>query len=1004
MIWIAVPLSCKTIVTAPRNWVQSRLGGLALRKLKRFTGTLGLLGVLSVSPHLLSGVATHAQTLPLGTLVGTVTDPSGAVILNASIYLAGMGREETGQTDRAGRFSFHVAPGTYTIQVESDGFERFTSHPLAVRANLPVRLPVQLAVAARNEQIDVDTLRSGSTEPGENGSALIFSGDKLSMLSDDPATLAQQINALAGPGLGGSTQILVNGFTGGRIPPKAAIRSISVNQNPYSAYYDTPGFGRLEIDTKPGADKFHGALDFAGTDQPLNARNPFTAEQPPFYQFQTDSNLTGPINRKTAFFAAQNVVQLANNAVVNALVLDGGLQPGAVSTAVPAPQLTQTYSLRVDRQFSAKNFGFLRNEWSRTHTTNDGLSPLLLPSAAFASTTLTNTLQAADTQLLGPHAVNETRFQYLRTRVRQDPNSTQTGLLVQGAFQSFGSTNQFLRDNADRYELQDRLELDRGHHSLRAGFRFRELRDANNSTANFNGQYVFNSISAYQLTAANLQACATPGTGGGCLGPEQLRAQGGGASQFSITTGQPAALLHTADVGAYAEDDWRVSRDVTLSYGLRLESQSAVPDHFDPAPRVGVAWAVHHGKSPTPLVVLRTGYGIFYTRFPAGSLLRALRQDGVAESGFFSQNPDTFTQGMDGSPIPPPLSQLTASEPTVFRVNPQLRSAYNQVASFGADRYLGRRGVVSASFLYAHGAHEYLLRNVNAPLPGTFSPDLPGSGTRPLGGTQNIYQYSSDSNENDELFSTNTQLQATKRLFLFVSYILQRQAGETTGPNSFPSDQYNLRADYARDSGLYRQFLNSAVFWKLPRDYGIAMFFNAHSGAPFDITTGTDRNGDTIFNDRPAFATDLTRASVVRTRFGDFDTAPLLGQNLIPRNYATAPPLFWVDLQGKKSFHLGPRPPSPAAGAAEGTRPAAAPARPDRPWELRFQVDAQNVLNHTNPGLPLGVLPSPGEPLCAGLTSATACSYFGRSLSQASDFSPLTASNRTILLQALFTF
>ncbi len=974
---------------------------MALHKAIRFSGFLGLWATLSLAPGHVCRPVAFAQNVAAASLSGVVTDSSGALVLNASVHLSGADVDQLGVTDRAGRFSFRVPSGNYLLQVQSEGFELFSSPSLHLRTGAETHLPVQLQVAGRNERIDVDPLRGGSTDPSANGSAIEFSGESLNLLSNDPGTLQQQINALAGPGLGGSAQILVNGFTGGRIPPKAAIRSITINQNPYSAYYDTPGFARVEIDTKPGGEKLHGNLSVTGTDQPLDSRNPFAPLQPPFYQLQTDGDLTGPLSAKTSFFAAENIQQLANNAVVNALVLDSSLMPGTVSTAVPAPQLSQTYSLRLDRQFNAKNFGFVRNEWSRTHTANDGLNPLLLPSAAYTSNTLTNTLQASDTQLLGPHAVNELRFQYLRSRVRQDPNSTETGLLVEGAFQEFGNPNQTLRDNQDHYELQDRFEFDRGTHAARLGFRFRELRVANTSSANFNGQYVFADINAYRLTEANLAACQLPASSA-CLSTGALRAAGGGAAQFSLTAGQPSAVLHTDDLGVYAEDDWHLSRSVTLSYGLRFESQSAVPDHADPAPRVGVAWAVHRGKRPMPLVVLRSGYGIFYNRFPGTSLLTAIRQNGVLESGFFSQNPDTYSQMADGSPVRPPPAQLSAAEPTIYRVSPTLRTSYNQVASFGADRYLGRRGVVSASFVYAHGAHEYLLRNLNAPLPGTFISGVSTSGVRPFGNAENLYQYSSDSNENDELFSTNTQLRVTKSIFLFATYILQRQAGETSGPNSFPSNEYDLRADYGRDAGIYKQFLNSALNWKLPRNASVTVFFNAHSGAPFDLVTGTDGNGDTIFNDRPSFATDLSRASVVRTGLGNFDTVPMSGQRTVPRNYGTAPSLLWADLQARKSFHLGPRPLSPAAAGT--TKVAGASQPPERPWELGFQAEAQNIVNHINPGLPIGVLPSPGEPLCAGLTSATACSYFGRSLSLASDFSPLTASNRTILLGTFFRF
>ena len=882
-----------------------------------------------------------------------------------------------------------MPPGTYVVRVASEGFSPFASRALLLAAGKELRLPVRLSVAGRAERIDVEPQRGLSTDPNENGGAMVITGDQLRQLSNDPATLQQQINALAGPGLGNNRQVLVNGFSNGQLPPKASIRSIRVNENPFSAYYDTQGFGRVEIDTKPGTDKLHGGLNFAGSDKAFNAQNPydFDGPDPPYYQFQTDGNLTGPINRKTAYFAAGSLQQLANNAIVNADVLDANLAESAVSEALPAPQLTETYSLRVDEQFSPKNFGFVREEWSQTHITNSGIVPLVLPSAAYTANTLADTVQASDTQVLGAHAINQTRFQYLRTRISQRPDSTAPTLNVQGSFLGGGSLTQLLHDNQDRYELQDTFDFDRGSHAVRAGFRFRELRDADNARANFNGEYTFDSLAAYQITQRGIAAGLTGA---------QIRALGGGASQFNLAAGQSQARLLDDDAGIFAEDDWKVARNITVSYGFRFESQSAIPDHVNPAPRLGVSWAPHHGKGAAPLVVLRAGYGIFYDRFPATNLLQAVRQNGRTETAYFVGNPDTYPA------IPSPAS-LTVTEPTVFRVSPTLRTSYNQIASLSADRYLGSRGSVSATVLFAHGAHEYLTRNINAPLPGTVNPADPASGVRPLGTSENIYQYSSDSNENDEVVTLNARLQATRRLSLISVYNYQHQVNETAGTASFPSNQYDLRQDYARENGIPAQTEQLFLIYDLPRNFGAVLFFTAHSGTPFDITTGTDNNGDTIFNDRPAFATDLTRPSVVKTAFGAFDTDPIAGQGTIPRNYGDSPGLAWLDLQLYRDFHVGPR----AKAAADGKAGAAA-VRPDRLWDLKFQVEAQNLLNHNNPGVPVGVLaPQPcpatavGTPPASGLCAS---STFGHSLSLASDFSPLTASNRTILLQSFFTF
>jgi len=281
------------------------------------------------------------------------------------------------------------------------------------------------------------------------------------------------------------------------------------------------------------------------------------------------------------------------------------------------------------------------------------------------------------------------------------------------------------------------------------------------------------------------------------------------------------------------------------------------------------------------------------------------------------------------------------------------------------------------------------LLNANAPLPGTYNPSDPTSGVRPFGGTQNIYQYTAEGTGHAQMFFTNLNLNPTRRLFLFAFYVAQRDHSDANGTSWFASNPYNIRQDYGRDDSDTAQSFYTGAAINLPYGFTVQPFISARSGRPFNITTGTDLNGDTIYNDRPAFATDLSRPSVVQTIYGNFDTAPTSTQTIIPYNYGHGAALLWVDLQASEVFHVGPRAamkaaPQPASAAGTSQAP-----HQERPWTLSFSVEAQNLFNHVNPGQPVGVLSS---------------TLFGQPLSVATDFSALTAANRTVLLHSTFTF
>ncbi|AFL89588.1 hypothetical protein Terro_3371 [Terriglobus roseus DSM 18391] len=897
-----------------------------------------------------------------------ITDPSGAAIAGAPVRIFA-GSDANGvplqdvKTDSTGRVRLALPAGSYVLLADAPGFNTIQKSLVVDDTALPITLTLKLSVAVNAEQVAVQS--DDAQLDSDGGLAVVLKGKTLDTLSDNPSTFQQQLQAMVGSGEDGQQpQFRIDGFSGGRFPPKASIREVRINQNGYSAQFDQRGNSIIDIFTKPGTDKLHGFLLVTGNADVFNARNPYITAQPPYHSTYIDGNLNGPLGKKTSFFVGGNRVDMENNAAVNAVVLDSSFNSAPLSQAIPNPQITNSLNVRIDRNLSTNNTFTVRYEFADTSQTNSGVGQLVLASQGVDANTKTNTLQVGNTTIVGSHVVFESRFQYLRTRLRQNAISSAPTLIVQGAFNGGGSPSQVSEDKQDNYELQEYLSVDRGKHFLRAGARYRLIRDRNSSTAGYNGAYIFSSLAAYQTTVRGQATGQTPA---------QIRAAGGGASQFNITAGTASAAILTGDLGLYVEDEWKVTRNFSLIPGLRFETQSGIPDHIDPAPRLGFSWAVTSAKRKSPYVSLRGGVGIFYDRFAAGNILTAARQNGVTQRSYYFANPDSYPNIL--SP-----SALAATQPTVYRISPTLRNEYYVSEGITASRPLFGHGNLSLTYNHIQGVHLLLSRNVNAPL----------NGVRPLGGTQNIYQFSSEGNSTINSLWTNYYVQFGNRAGLFGSYSLRfQQSNAGSGASSFPSNSYNIRADYGRPAQLARNRGYIGGWFNIPFGISGSMFLSAHSSTRFNITTGADNNGDSIYNDRPSFATDLTRASVVRTAYGNFDTAPIAGQQIIPINYGHGYNFFSLQTQFGKGFGFGKRPVTPPPPAAAVPKANTKEEKPERPYQLFLSVEAQNVLNHVNPGTPIGQLTSP---------------YFGRSLTLNTEQGNSTAANRQISVFMNFRF
>ena len=140
------------------------------------------------------------------------------------------------------------------------------------------------------------------------------------------------------------------------------------------------------------------------------------------------------------------------------------------------------------------------------------------------------------------------------------------------------------------------------------------------------------------------------------------------------------------DAGAFFQDDFKVSPNLTVSYGLRYEAQNRIADHDDWAPRVSLAWAPGRGGSTPAKTVFRAGYGWFYDRFGSTYVLDAIRQNGVNQQQFVVKNPSFYAN----APSVSELSSLSSVAPTVYEVSPDMKASINMQGAVGLSISLAR--------------------------------------------------------------------------------------------------------------------------------------------------------------------------------------------------------------------------------------------------------------------------------------------------------------------------
>lgn len=944
-----------------------------------------------------------AAAAQLASLRGRVQDPTGAIVPGASIVLSNAGgqtRKTTGAADGSYLFT-GLAPGPYTVEASA---ANLTQAPVPINlkpGSQTLLLVLQMAAVQQQVTVSASSGPALTTDSAGNASALVLQGKTLNALADDPEDLATDLQALAGPSAGPEgSSIFIDGFTGGELPPKDAIQSIRINQDPFSPEYDTLGYGRVEIFTKPGASHLHGGGHFNFGDSVWNSRNPYAAQKAPFLLREYGTTLDGPMRKSASFFLALDGADIANGAVINGSTLD----PATLAIVDPytqvftMPQQRIRISPRIDDQLTPKDTVSLRYMIADADIQHSGVGAFNLDTTGVHNQGTDQSVQFSNALTVGENAVNETRFQYYRAHIANTSESPAPQLQVLNAFTGGGAQVGNSSSLLNTWEFQNYVTLQRGHHTLDMGLRVRAQTIDNTSPIDFGGTFTFGGRSAPQLGPNNQPLLNSSGQPAMTtitsieayrrtllfqaqgMSPAQVRALGGEASQFTLNAGQPRLGVDQEDIGIFAGDTWQARSNLTLDYGLRYEWQTNMHDFRDFGPRLGFAWAPSFGHpKSSPRTVIRAGFGIFYQRLDITNVLTAVRYNGVTQRSFVVTNPDFYPA------IPPPSSlSSTTSQESIEELSPNLRAPYTVDSALSLERQLPAHTTLALSYVNSRGMHQFMTNDINAPLPGTWNPQNPVSAVYPLATTNPIFLVESEGLYNQNQLIANVNAQLNDSTSFFGSYVFNRAMSNTDyspppqntnfnpaiaiqslGVGTFPANPYNFAGEYGPAATDIHHQVNFGGMFQTWGGLRWSPLLIAQSGAPFNITVGQDIFGTTLFNGRPGIATDTSRPGLVRSSYGLLDPNPIPGETILQRNAGRGPSIFMLNLRLSRVFGFG----QAAAGsvsAGQGrseTGPFGSKTqnvvKTGHRYSLAISLAMRNLLNHNNPGPIIGNITSP---------------------------------------------
>jgi carboxypeptidase family protein len=648
-----------------------------------FAGAVALLATLAIAQ----------TTVGTGSIVGTVTDPSGAVVSGAKVTIT---NTATGQiidqtTNASGAFnSGAVSPGTYKVAVSNKGFST-TSTTVNVQvgntatANIKVQvgqesqtIEVQAATLAVNtEQATVQgVLNSNQIENlpvnGRNflDLAQLEPGVQIQDGQNFDPTKAGYSSISFGGRFGRTARINVDGVdvsdeTVGTTTadiPASAIDEFQLSQSSLDLSNDLTSSGAVNVTTKSGTNAFHGeAFEFL-RDHTFDANVPGGTDNP-FQRHQFGGKIGGPIVKNKAFFFLDGE-RTKQDSFAAVLVDQGGpLQGFSGGFSQPFRETNLLGRLDYDLGHGAKAF-YRYSYFANLLAATFGLGYQVYDNKDYTRN------HVAGIDLTTGNFTHSIRFSYLKfqnlivdaTTGNQSLPLCCTGLDIEIKPTFFTGPNHLAPQSTPQSNRQIKYDGSKsfGRHILRYGASYNRIQGGGFAKFDSLAPRLRTNEGAAEIAFANTNPFGPGGASNPLNFPVERFTPGNGLG-FSTelpALGFPAGGLGPDNrVGLYIGDSWKIRRNFTLNAGLRWDRDTGRTDSDLPAipeinailpglgnpvrqpnrnfaPQLGIAWdPMSNGKT-----VIRAGIGLFYENVIYNNVLfdRPLR----LKTGAFLQFPD----------------------------------------------------------------------------------------------------------------------------------------------------------------------------------------------------------------------------------------------------------------------------------------------------------------------------------------------------------------------------